>query len=177
MFKKVFNNGYVLIALAALLLWIGGEMRRPLLVHHKILVASPSITGDIFDHAVIFIVNHNMMGAFGIILNKPSGGPVEPKRFFALHSPDVVVPGSIVMGDIDLAFIEDAQGINSLKALDIKPAWHLIASGYAGWKPRQLDREIRRRNWKVIDYDPKIIKETAPKIMWETANKRPDSHL
>jgi putative transcriptional regulator len=174
--KKIMNNGYVLLALAALLLWVGNQVREPLPLHHKILVANPSMKQDVFEHAVILVINHNMTGAFGLILNKSSGGPVEPDRIFALHSTDVMLPESIVMGDVNLGFLDGAESIDSLKALDIKPAWYIIAHGYAGWLPGQLDREVRRGVWKIIDYDSTLL-EMDSKIMWQEATKRPNSHI
>ena len=134
----------------------------------SILISMPGMGDPRFERTVILICAHSPEGAMGLIINKPApdldfsalldhldiprglagrdirvhlGGPVERGRGFVLHSPDYASNG----GTLDVA------GIYGMTAtLDILqdlaqgrgPCEALLALGYAGWGPGQLEAEI-----------------------------------
>jgi len=143
----------------------------------KLLVAMPSMGDPRFARSVILICAHSPEGAMGLIVNKPVnemkfsmllsqlniaagagardirvhfGGPVERGRGFVLHSPDYAggaatmdVPGGYGM-TATLDVLEAlAQGTGPRRAL--------LALGYAGWGPGQLEAEIGRNDWLTGD--------------------------
>ncbi|WP_265129608.1 YqgE/AlgH family protein [Chryseobacterium oranimense] len=136
----------------------------------KILISTPDISGDIFSRSVVLIVEHNENGAFGLILNKKNGqmsskfknffdfkievydgGPVEnDKVFFIVKNKKVTEVYSEINKDFYIT--EDIESIISavlnkeLSIHDVK-----IFSGYSGWSAEQLDNEVQRKMWTVVD--------------------------
>ncbi|KMQ67845.1 transcriptional regulator [Chryseobacterium sp. FH2] len=136
----------------------------------KILISTPDISGDIFSRSVVLIIEHNEQGAFGLILNKKNsqmsskfknffdfkievydGGPVEnDKVFFIVKGKKVTENFTEITNEFYLT--EDIENIisavlnNELGIEDIK-----IFSGYSGWTAMQLDSEIQRKVWTVVD--------------------------
>ncbi|KFF24672.1 YqgE/AlgH family protein [Chryseobacterium vrystaatense] len=136
----------------------------------KILISTPDISGDIFSRSVVLIVEHNESGAFGLILNKKNGqmsskfknffdfkievydgGPVEnDKVFFIVKEKKVTEIFSEINKDFyiteDIESIISAVLSKELSITDVK-----IFSGYSGWSAEQLDDEVRRKLWTVVD--------------------------
>ena len=136
----------------------------------KILISTPDISGDIFSRSVVLIIEHNENGAFGLILNKKNnqmsgkfkslfdfpievydGGPVEnDKVFFIVKGKKVTEVYSEITDEFYLT--ENIENImtailsNELKIEDIK-----IFSGYSGWTAQQLDNEVLKKLWTVVD--------------------------
>jgi putative transcriptional regulator len=86
------------------------------------------------------------------------GGPVETFRGFVLHSPDypaddtsLVVSNSYVVSATLTVLTDIAQGRG--------PTQKLIALGYAGWSPGQLENEILHNGWLHCDAEPALIYE------------------
>lgn len=152
----------------------------------KILIAMPGMGDPRFERSVILVCAHSAEGAMGIILNKPArdmtfagllehlkipvapegrdirvqiGGPVERGRGFVLHTPDwgrnradgttMVVPGGFEM----TATMEILQAF----ARGGGPETALLALGYAGWGPGQLEAEIGRNDWLTGDADAGLV--------------------
>lgn len=149
----------------------------------KLLVAMPAMGDPRFERAVILICAHSPEGAMGIIVNKPVpdlsfadlltqlkiptagagrdirihfGGPVERGRGFVLHSPDyksgqaTTVVGSAYGMTATMDVLEAlAKGNGPLHAL--------LALGYSGWGPGQLEQEIARNDWLTGEASDPLI--------------------
>lgn len=142
-----------------------------------ILIAMPGMGDPRFEHSVILICAHSPDGAMGLIINKPSpelnfaglldhlnipcgsggrdigvhfGGPVERGRGFVLHSADYRATGGTM--DVPGGFGMTAT-LDVLQALarGEGPQRALLALGYAGWGPGQLEAEILRNDWLTAD--------------------------
>ena len=98
------------------------------------------------------------------------GGPVEPGRGFLLHSAEVVVQGSIVVGE-GVAMTAEAEMLHKI-ARGEGPAHSLFALGYSGWGPRQLESELARDDWFTIPFDPDLVFAAEPARSWERAAAR-----
>ncbi|MCT2407745.1 YqgE/AlgH family protein [Chryseobacterium antibioticum] len=136
----------------------------------KILISTPDISGDIFSRSVVLIVEHNESGAFGLILNKKNsqmsskfknffdfkievydGGPVENDKVFFIVKEKKVTE---IFSEINKEFYitEDIESIISavlnkeLSIHDVK-----IFSGYSGWSAEQLNDEVQKKMWTVVD--------------------------
>lgn len=158
------------------------------------LIAMPSLEDPNFYHSVTYICEHNEQGAMGIVINRPLdialgdvlehmqieqhnnraaasqvylGGPVQPERGFVLHEPlgqwDSMLPvtervGVTTSRDILMA-INDGQGPNR----------SLVALGYAGWGPGQLEHEMTENAWLSVPADLAIIFDTPNELRWQAA--------
>ena len=125
-----------------------------------------------FERTVILIVQHSPSGAVGIVINKPigeislasvfealgkkgadvsgdvrvfSGGPVEPEMGFVVHSADYRRPETVAVNDR----LSMTSSLDILRDIGAKkgPAKSLVAFGYAGWGPDQLEHEIEVHAW------------------------------
>lgn len=147
-----------MIALAFFLFWLGGEFREPLIAQHKLLVADGAENGNFFDKAVIYVVRHDREGAYGLIVNNPGiGGPVEEEKVSSLY---------MRREDALPVYTEDVDSIPK------DAIWSLVVKGYSGWSRKQLDREIRRKDWRVLDFDGALVADTDPQLMWDAAMQR-----
>jgi putative transcriptional regulator len=163
----------------------------------QLLIATPAMRDPRFDHAVILMLRHDQDGAFGIVINRPlgqrpladllqaagakdttvsgnvqvfNGGPVQPNVGFVVHSTDyhraetLDVGGRVAMTSSRevLRDIADKKG----------PAKALIAFGYAGWAPGQLEAELARNVWYTAPEDPQLVFDDDRDKVWEHATAR-----
>lgn len=160
----------------------------------QILIAMPQMTDPRFSQSVIFVCAHSPDGAMGIILNRPlkkpgftellkqleiepnppsreirlcTGGPVDNNRGFVLHSPDWLTEGSL---DVDGHHVLTAS-MDILQAIAEGggPEQCLLALGYAGWGPGQLDEEILQNAWLNAPADDKILFDIDHQTKWQRA--------
>lgn len=159
----------------------------------RLLLAMPGIGDPRFEQAVIAMCAHDENGALGIGIGQvldgvrlhalmrqldidvgcaPDvevhyGGPVETARGFVLHSLDWGGEGTVqaadrwaLTGTLDvLKAIAEGRG----------PSRWLVALGYAGWGEGQLDDEMHRHGWHVVDGDDDIVFATKADERWTRA--------
>ena len=98
------------------------------------------------------------------------GGPVEPFVGFTLHSRDVMLENSVPVDD-DTALNAHDEALQAL-AEGTGPQKMLFLLGYAGWGPGQLEYELERGDWYVVEADPDLIFSEEPARTWERALSR-----
>jgi len=172
------------------------EEQSPYLVG-QLLVAMPGMGDPRFEKTVIYLCAHNADGAMGLVVNRameeltfpdmleqlgidvtgnsPSinihfGGPVESGRGFVLHSSDYLRDATMVVDD-DVAL---TATLDILKAIagGGGPMQSLLALGYAGWGPGQLDGEIMSNGWLSVDADADLVFGDDLDGKWERAMKK-----
>jgi putative transcriptional regulator len=163
----------------------------------QFLIATPSMRDPRFDHAVILMLKHNSDGALGIIINRPLGerpltelldavgakdttvsgnvrvflgGPVQPGVGFIIHGTDYHRPETI---DVDghIAMTSSPEVLRDI-ANQKGPAKSLIAFGYAGWGPGQLENELAHNVWYTAPEDPALVFDEDRDKVWERATER-----
>jgi putative transcriptional regulator len=94
-----------------------------------------------------------------------SGGPVETGRGFVLHSTDYVDDATLKVGDL----VGLTATIDILKdiASGSGPRRSILALGYAGWGPGQLDQELQANAWLTVPADEELIFDDALNDKWE----------
>lgn len=163
----------------------------------QLLVASPQMGDPRFIETVILVVQQDESGAVGIVINRPAeerslkdlladlgisepdakgtvrifaGGPVEPAIGFVIHSAEYRRPGTIAIdGKVSMtsspAILRDmGHGSGPRKAL--------VAFGYAGWGPGQLEAEIAHQDWFSEPEDPELVFDMERSILWREAYDR-----
>jgi putative transcriptional regulator len=160
----------------------------------QLLVASPDIGDPRFERAVILVIAHDSDGAFGVTINRPvgmhpmgelldavgqkhgrvngevpifAGGPIQEQIGFILHSSDYHDASTKPIGH-GVALTSSAAILRDI-ARGKGPRKSLIAFGYAGWLPGQLEAEVDKHAWVVAPLDPKLIFDTAPDRLWDLA--------
>lgn len=101
------------------------------------------------------------------------GGPVERGRGFVLHSPDY----RHIDPDRDVSTIHVPGGFGMTATLDVLhalargdgPSDALLALGYAGWGPGQLEAEIARNDWLTTTAEPPLVFSPDDDAKWQNA--------
>ena len=149
----------------------------------KLLIAMPGMGDPRFEHSVVFMCAHSPDGAMGLIVNKPApdlsfgqlldqlgitqsdrsrdirihlGGPVEHVRGFVLHSSDYYVENSTLPIDNKVSLTATLDILKAIAHGD-GPRNALLALGYAGWAPGQLENEIQKNGWLHCPADADLI--------------------
>lgn len=164
----------------------------------RLLLATPDMGDPRFEHAVIFMCQHDEDGAMGVIVNKPLaeldlgelldqleiapregvrarsvmfGGPVHTERGVVLHSLDYRLDETMpVTADIGLSTTREALvDLAGADAARRPPKNALLALGYAGWGAGQLDGELAQNAWQVCDADPALLFELDRARVWNAA--------
>lgn len=164
----------------------------------KLLIAMPSI-GDVrFHRSVILICEHDEDGAMGLVLNKPQdtlsldqflgdigmhdgikidisspnfqmyrGGPLHQERAILLHSSDYEDEDTIkVNADFSISGTLEFL-VTILK--DDAPTFIRFILGSSGWSAGQLEQELQKNAWLVVDSTPALVFDTPPEQQWEAA--------
>lgn len=160
----------------------------------QLLIAMPSMQDPRFARSVIYMCVHNADGAMGLVVNRlissisfsdllkelevsgikvaspPSihfGGPVETGRGFVLHSTDYLAPDSMQLNE-QVALTATIDILRDI-ADGIGPTQRILALGYAGWGPGQLDGEIHENAWLSAPADMDLLFSDDPDDVWERA--------
>ena len=141
----------------------------------QFLLAMPGMGDPRFERSAIYMLAHDLEGAMGFIVNRPTdgltlgeiasnlprsvsetglrnlpvfvGGPVQPENGFVLYSTDTR--------------LADEEPVSVTQSLDIlvqaaegKGPQHMrLVLGYAGWGPGQLENEIQDNAWLIVEAD------------------------
>src|SRR5438105_11531321 len=161
----------------------------------QLLIAMPQMMDPRFARSVVYVCAHSEdEGAMGLVVNKllssltmgelfthlklePSalgdarpvhfGGPVEPGRGFVLHTPDYREEATLVIGDEFgvTATLDILRAIGKGEG----PQRSLLALGYAGWAPGQLDAEMQANGWLSVSPDSDLVFDEDFDAKWQRA--------
>jgi len=160
----------------------------------NLLIAMPQMKDPRFERSVIYMIAHTDDGAMGLVLNQLAdsitfpdlleqleiglslsgqqisvhfGGPVETGRGFVLHSSEYQQEGTLPVDQtVSLtATVEIVKDIAEGKG----PRDCLLALGYAGWGPGQLETEIQQNGWLHVSADSELVFNKDISKTWELA--------
>lgn len=163
----------------------------------RLLVATPAIGDPRFARSVIFICAHNDEHAMGLVLNKPmgalrlpdlldqlgvkssisvpdspvrAGGPMEQDRGFVLHSDDFHLEDATVPVGEGVSLTATKEILSALGGPG-GPRAAMLALGYAGWGPGQIESELKQNAWLVCPGRADLVFDDSLDGIWEHALK------
>lgn len=154
----------------------------------KILIAEPSIIGDIsFNRSIILLVEHGNNGSIGFILNKPmnlnisdlipeiesnfkiyNGGPVQQDNLYFIHKISDLIPESIMISE-GLYWSGNFEYVLKLiKKGEINKNDIRFFLGYSGWDSNQLNNELNNNTWILAENSHnKNIITVVDEVFWK----------
>ena len=166
--------------------------KTPQYLTGQLLMAMPGMPDPRFQRTVIYMCAHNAEGAMGLVINRlfgvitfselleqleirPTrsvadlrvhyGGPVESGRGLVLHSADFIREGTMMVDD-DVALTATVDILRAI-ADGRCPRHSLLALGYAGWGPGQLDAELQANGWLTAESDEALMFDRDLETKWE----------
>lgn len=158
----------------------------------QLLLDNGRLQGSFFHRTVLLICQHDEEGAFGLVLNRPTGkqisdaltanlsdvlksqdlflgGPVQPQALSFLHT-DEFLPEANVMANLNLDHSLD----NLVELSDsYSPTQKLkVFAGYAGWSSGQLDDEMKRDTWLTHPASLDLVFHEKPEELWPSILKQ-----
>ena len=156
-----------------------------------VLIAMPSLNDPNFSRTVTLLCEHNEYGALGVTVNRPLdmtlsevfeqyalatddevtggqpvylGGPVQPERGFVLHDAGREFDATLRVDD-RIAVTASRDVLESLAAGNGPPR-ALVALGYAGWAPGQLEHELAENTWLHVRCEPGLLFDVPASHRW-----------
>ena len=97
-----------------------------------------------------------------------TGGPVETGRGFVLHSPDFRLKEATLVTSGDVCLTATVEILRAI-ARGGGPSHALLALGYSGWAPGQLEQEITNNGWLHCEADHDLIFDADLDMKYERA--------
>ena len=172
-------------------------MTTPPSLAGRLLVAIPTLPDPNFERSVVLVLDHDGDGAVGVILNRPTdaslpvqlpgwaslaaapavvflGGPVAPDAAIGVARAEPAVaqegflplpgPHRAALGTVDLSLVPDEAAPT---VTDVR-----VFAGYAGWGAGQLEGELARGDWIVVDGEPGDPFSDDPDDLWRAVLRR-----
>ncbi|MBO9706924.1 MAG: YqgE/AlgH family protein [Caulobacter sp.] len=160
------------------------DKAEPAFLTGRMLVAMPGIEDPRFERAVLYLCSHDAEQAMGLAVNRPVegltlsellgnlgvkteletpndlvmlGGPVERERGFVLHTDDFVSPDSTMPVADGLALTVTRDVLDALASRIHRPRRAILALGYSGWGPGQLEQELLDNVWLTCEADETLL--------------------
>lgn len=165
----------------------------------RLLVSTPLLDDGVFHRSVILVLQHDDNGAQGVVLNKPLGAEVDavlPGWGEHIAAPQTLFQGGPVQMDSALGLVtvpgdevlppgsQRLFGSVAIIDLDTPPLLVMpevgglrIFAGYAGWSGGQLEGELRRGSWFVVDSAAGDLLTDDPEHLWERVLRRQRGEL
>jgi putative transcriptional regulator len=161
----------------------------------QMLIAMPGMRDPRYHRSLIYLCAHSTDGAMGIIVNKRAvdlkledlfeklgipagemvpgtpvhfGGPVETGRGFVLHSSDYRADDSTMKVDDGTSMTATLDILHAM-AGNRGPERAIVALGYAGWSPGQLEAELQANGWLASPADQDLLFSPDEDTKWDKA--------
>jgi putative transcriptional regulator len=158
----------------------------------QLLLDNGRLQGSFFHRTVVLICQHDEQGAFGLMINRPTGtkigdaiagnlpdtlktqdlflgGPVQPQALSFLHS-DSFLPEANVLPNLNLDhsldnLVELGESFSATQQVK-------VFAGYAGWSPGQLDDEMKRDTWVTHPASIDLVFQKNSGNLWSAILKQ-----
>ena len=158
------------------------------------LIAVPQMQDPNFKQSVVFLLERNEEGALGVVINRESpmlladlcsdhqinysgqqgklvrhGGPVQPEQGIVVYGNEHSDPeGREVCKGLHVSASRGTLG----RLCDLESGRFHCYSGYTGWAPGQLEREIEEGSWVYASAHAGSLLDTDPEAIWEEVLRR-----
>ena len=160
----------------------------------KFLVASKKLRDPHFFKTVVLLLEYDSKGAMGLVINRPTtvklsevlpdieglqkrpdtiylGGPVAKNQLMLLIRTSSPPEGSrLVFEDIYLSSSQTI--IQDMIDKSETPERFRVYAGYAGWAPGQLNHEVSRGGWHILQADAESLFNKTPAEIWPELIRR-----
>lgn len=152
-------------------------------LHRRLLLASPTLGGGPFGKSAILLGDHSPEeGAFGLVLNHPSGRSVgdlltEPE-FKPLAKLAVHLGGPVSRDQLTFAAFWERNdkfdfairiSAEEAVAYQNQPGTLVRAfAGYSGWAKDQLEDELEQQSWTVTKPSSNLLTLSHDITLWKT---------
>ena len=158
------------------------------------LVAKPQLADPNFGQAVVLLTQYGRLGSMGVIVNRPTGlalsrvftdvkrlaqtddkfffgGPVSRDvLLFVFRAPELPDEAFEVLEGVYIS--SDKELLKELLGRDKALEALRVFMGYSGWAPGQLENEISRGDWDVVQANAKAIFAKKPEALWPELHRR-----
>ena len=159
---------------------------------NKFLYFQEKNPNDYFYNSLIYIFEHNKQGALGIVMNKVipiseniifkslkinadierknllNGGPVDMNKLFVIHNKTDHKESLVVENGMCLT--SSIEVIESIGNSAFKGSYRL-ALGYCGWDAGQLDYEVLKNSWLILDTSSDIVFNKEPEHLVKSISR------
>jgi putative transcriptional regulator len=152
----------------------------------QLLLDGGNLLGSFFQRTVVLMCQHDREGAFGLVLNRKSGGtvgeliladlpealreqavylggPVQPSAMSYLHADKPLLEANVLP---NLALGHSLEALAEIVSVPADARKVRIFAGYSGWAPGQLDEEIRRGAWLTHPASIDWVFQSDPEQLW-----------
>lgn len=164
----------------------------------QLLIASVTMSDQIFDETVVMLLDVNDPGTVGVVLNKVAdleldsvlpqwtplmtppmvlfdGGPVSQQGAICLARPidEEEPPGwRPLIGGLGLLNLDTPVELAMGAYRDLR-----VFAGYAGWAEGQLEAELELGMWYQVDSEPSDAFDSDPTSLWRRVLRRQGGEL
>ena len=163
---------------------------------NHLLISVPHMNDDIFRGSVIYICEHNLDGAMGLIINKPMddisfkgldnmkhsssdhfehlkinlyfGGPILSEKIIALHTNELKIESTVSLNN-KISISSGEEIIRDIEK-DINLDYKLFF-GHSGWISGQLEREIENGDWLLQSSKTDLLFNLTAEKIWGNATE------
>jgi len=185
------RSGRILALAVALLTLVGiGPVAAAELApaEGRFLVAAQEMVDPNFGQTIILLLKFSEEGAMGLIINRPTavlpeqaipdidglrrydgplffGGPVQMNVVtFLVRDADALESADFVLKNVQYSV--DAGALTTLTEQGADATHLRVYAGYAGWAAGQLEEELARGGWHVVEGDARVIFSDDPEKSW-----------
>lgn len=159
-------------------------------VKGTLLIAMPMLNDPNFCQTVVLICNDTPEGVLGLVLNRPTevtvstlihdfpnltggeriyeGGPLAKNGMLVLCRGDNDPEDNIIE---NISFAKDLEALQQLDANRLSTEIRCYL-GYAGWKPGQLESEIKTGAWETVSANATLIFDADSTLLWPQLMRR-----
>jgi putative transcriptional regulator len=128
----------------------------------SLLIARPVLKDSFFGQTVILLLQHSEEGAFGVVLNRPApvkdlpfplfiGGPCKFQGLIMIHGHADWTDAQERQEACPGVYLGNAECINRVSDVEDGQEYQFrVFTGYSGWGPDQLERELTEGSWAVV---------------------------